>query len=110
MVGAVLVYEDRIIGEGYHREYGKAHAEVNCIQSVAELDRPLISSSTLYVNLEPCSHHGTPPCSDLILEYGIKVVIASLDPNPLVAGNGVKKLQDAGVEVVPGYLPKKAII
>ena len=101
MVGAVLVHEGRIIGEGYHEQYGYAHAEVNCINSVKEEDRHLISDSTIYVNLEPCSHHGkTPPCADLIIERGIpRVVTGSGDPNPLVAGKGIKKLRDAGVEV-----------
>ena len=87
MVGAVLVHNDKIIGEGYHQEYGKAHAEVNCIHNVQAKDEALIAESTLYVNLEPCSHHGkTPPCCDLIIAKGIKkVIIANLDPNPLVA-------------------------
>jgi len=68
IVGAVLVYQDRIIGEGYHEVYGQAHAEVNCINSVIEADKKLISESTLYVSLEPCAHHGkTPPCADLII-------------------------------------------
>jgi len=101
MVGAVLVHEGRIIGEGFHEQYGYAHAEVNCINSVKEKDKHLISDSTIYVSLEPCSHHGkTPPCADLIIERGIpRVVTGSSDPNPLVAGMGIKKLRDAGVEV-----------
>ena len=73
MVGAILVYETRIIGEGYHQQYGQAHAEVNCINSVRPEDQNLIASSTLYVSLEPCAHHGkTPPCADLIIKKQIK--------------------------------------
>jgi diaminohydroxyphosphoribosylaminopyrimidine deaminase/5-amino-6-(5-phosphoribosylamino)uracil reductase len=101
MVGAVLVHEGRIIGEGYHEQYGKAHAEVNCINNVKEQDRHLIPDSTIYVSLEPCAHHGkTPPCADLIIVNEIKhVVVGSDDPNPLVAGKGVAKLRDAGIKV-----------
>lgn len=104
MVGCVIVYKDRIIGEGFHRKYGEAHAEVHAINSVKE--KSLLAKSTLYVNLEPCSHHGkTPPCSDLIISKNIpRVVLASTDPNPLVAGNGIKKLQDAGISVTQGVL------
>src|ERR1700748_770943 len=81
MVGAVLVYEDRIIGEGYHRKHGQAHAEVNCIAAVKEEDRPFIQEATLYVSLEPCAHHGkTPPCADLIIASKIpRVVIGCRD-------------------------------
>ena len=102
LVGAVLVVDNHIIGEGYHRQLGGDHAEVSAIKSVE--DKKLLTQSTLYVNLEPCSHHGkTPPCTDLILESGIpRVVISNIDPNPLVAGDGIKKLQQAGVEVVTG--------
>ena len=76
MVGAVLVYEERIIGEGYHQQYGQAHAEVNCINSVKEEDKGLISKSTMYVSLEPCAHYGkTPPCADLIVEKKIPDVV-----------------------------------
>ena len=101
MVGAVLVHEGRIIGEGYHEQYGKAHAEVNCINSVKEEDRNFIANSTMYVSLEPCAHHGkTPPCADLLIANDIKhVVVGSGDPNPLVAGRGVAKLLQAGIEV-----------
>lgn len=111
MVGAVLVYQDRIIGEGYHQQYGKAHAEVNCIHSVAEEDRAFISQSTLYVSLEPCAHFGkTPPCVDLILTYKIpKVVIACRDSFEQVNGKGIEKLKAAGVDVVLGILEKEAI-
>ena len=101
MVGAVLVYEGRIIGEGYHQKYGEAHAEPNCINSVKEIDRHLISESTLYVSLEPCSHFGkTPPCADLIIKNKIpKVIIGCLDPFAEVSGKGIEKLKAAGVEV-----------
>jgi diaminohydroxyphosphoribosylaminopyrimidine deaminase/5-amino-6-(5-phosphoribosylamino)uracil reductase len=106
MVGAVLVHEGRIIGEGWHQQYGQAHAEVNCINSVKEEDRHLISQSTLYVTLEPCSHHGkTPPCADLIIKNNIpSVVIGSHDINKQVDGKGIKKLMMAGVDVIVGVL------
>lgn len=109
MVGALLVYEDRIIGEGYHKKYGEAHAEVNCIKQVKEADQPLIEKSTLYVSLEPCSHFGkTPPCTDLIIQQKIKkVVIGCEDIFKEVAGKGIKKLQQAGVEVIAGVLGEK---
>jgi len=109
LVGAVLVHDEKIIGEGLHQEYSKAHAEVNCIASVKEADKHLIAESTLYVSLEPCNHFGkTPPCSDLILQHGIKkVVIGSGDPNPIVAGRGIQKLRNAGVEVVENILKKE---
>lgn len=104
MVGAVLVHQGRILSEGYHAELGGPHAEVQAMSRVSDPD--LLAGSTLYVNLEPCNHHGkTPPCTDRILEYGIpEVVIGSLDPNPAVAGNGVKRLQEAGVKVTSGVL------
>ncbi|HYK46629.1 MAG TPA: bifunctional diaminohydroxyphosphoribosylaminopyrimidine deaminase/5-amino-6-(5-phosphoribosylamino)uracil reductase RibD [Parafilimonas sp.] len=106
MVGAVLVHNGRIIGEGYHREYGKAHAEVNCIESVAEADKHLIVDSTLYVNLEPCAHFGkTPPCTDLIIKNNIpNVVVGSVDPFEHVDGKGIERLRQAGVEVITGIL------
>ncbi len=105
MVGAVLVHDGLVIGEGWHQAYGKAHAEVNCIASVREADRALIEKSTLYVSLEPCCFHGkTPACTDLILRERIpKVVVASLDETPEVAGKGVEILRKAGVEVVTGF-------
>jgi diaminohydroxyphosphoribosylaminopyrimidine deaminase/5-amino-6-(5-phosphoribosylamino)uracil reductase len=108
MVGCVIVHDDKIIGEGYHARYGEAHAEVNAINSVK--DKALLKDATLYVSLEPCSHHGkTPPCSDLIIESGIKkVVIASGDTNPVVAGKGIEKLKRAGVEVISGVLENEA--
>ena len=108
MVGAVLVFKDRIIGEGYHKKYGEAHAEVNCIGSVSDADKHLVGRSTLYVSLEPCAHFGkTPPCSDLIIKSNIpKVVIGSVDPFKQVDGKGIQKLQAAGVEVVTGIFGK----
>ena len=105
MVGCVIVHiEKGIIGEGYHQTYGQAHAEVNAISSVK--DKNLLPQSTLYVNLEPCSHYGkTPPCSNLIIEHKIKrVVIGCLDANPLVAGKGIQKLRNAGIEVITDVL------
>lgn len=106
MVGAVLVYNDTIIGEGYHRHYGEAHAEVNCLASVKEADRQLISRSTMYVSLEPCAHFGkTPPCADLLIQQQIKkVVIGCRDPFPEVDGKGIEKLRNAGIEVAVGIL------
>ena len=108
MVGAVIVCDDRIIGEGYHRCYGKAHAEVNAIASVK--DESLLRNSTLYVSLEPCSHYGkTPPCAGLIIKKGIpRVVVACLDPYPEVAGRGVKMLREAGIDVVTGVMEREA--
>lgn len=107
MVGALLVYDDVIIGEGYHEYYGKAHAEPNAIHSVKDQD--LLEQSTLYVSLEPCSHYGkTPPCAELIISKKIpRVVVGTLDPNPKVAGKGVQMLKSAGVEVVVGVLEKE---
>ena len=101
MVGAVLLYESRIISEGWHQQYGGPHAEVNCIASVKEEDKELIPQSTLYVSLEPCVHHGkTPPCTDLIIQHKIKkVVIGCRDPFKEVDGKGIEKLRAAGVEV-----------
>jgi diaminohydroxyphosphoribosylaminopyrimidine deaminase / 5-amino-6-(5-phosphoribosylamino)uracil reductase len=106
MVGAVLVCADRIIGEGWHQQYGGSHAEVNCIASVQEKDTLLISQSTLYVSLEPCAHFGkTPPCADLIIQYKIpKVVIGCRDSFKDVNGKGIEKLKAARVEVEIGTL------
>ncbi|WP_250631685.1 bifunctional diaminohydroxyphosphoribosylaminopyrimidine deaminase/5-amino-6-(5-phosphoribosylamino)uracil reductase RibD [Rhodoflexus caldus] len=108
MVGCVIVHNGVIIGEGYHRRYGEAHAEVNAVNAVANPE--LLSESTLYVTLEPCSHFGkTPPCADLIVRHRIpKVVVANVDINPLVSGNGIRKLQEAGIEVQTGVLAREA--
>ncbi len=102
MVGSVIVFNDRIIGEGYHTHYGGMHAEVNAINSVK--DRRLLSRSTLYVNLEPCSHYGkTPPCATLIRNLKIpRVVIGSSDSNPEVSGKGIRIIKDSGTEVLTG--------
>ncbi|MCB9188226.1 MAG: bifunctional diaminohydroxyphosphoribosylaminopyrimidine deaminase/5-amino-6-(5-phosphoribosylamino)uracil reductase RibD [Flavobacteriales bacterium] len=110
MVGAVLVYNNRIIGEGYHQKFGAAHAEVNAINSVSEEDQHLINSSTLYVSLEPCSHHGkTPPCSDLIVRSNIpRVVIGCIDTYSEVAGRGIEKLKTNGVDVSVGIMENEA--
>ncbi|WP_160713956.1 bifunctional diaminohydroxyphosphoribosylaminopyrimidine deaminase/5-amino-6-(5-phosphoribosylamino)uracil reductase RibD [Chitinophaga solisilvae] len=106
MVGAVLVHQDRIIGEGYHRQYGQAHAEVNCVNSVHPEDESLIARATMYVSLEPCAHHGkTPPCADLIVARKIpEVVIGCVDTFSAVAGKGIEKLEKAGVKVHTGML------
>ena len=107
MVGAVVVCDGRIIGEGYHRRCGGPHAEVNAIGSVR--DKQLLSRSTIYVSLEPCAHFGkTPPCADLIIQSGIpRVVIGCSDPFAKVNGLGIKKLKDAGCEVVVGVLEEE---
>ena len=104
LVGCVIVHGENIIAEGWHRQHGGPHAEVNAIEAVS--DKSILSECTLYVNLEPCSHFGkTPPCADLLIQHNLKkIVIANLDSNPLVSGNGVKKLRDAGMEVVTGIL------
>lgn len=111
MVGAVIVApEGRIIGEGWHRVCGSAHAEVNAIASVADADRDLLRESTMYVTLEPCSHYGkTPPCAKLLVETGLrKVVIATVDPFPKVAGRGIAMLRDAGIDVEVGLMGEVA--
>ncbi len=107
LVGCVIVFENTIIGEGWHKKSGASHAEVIAIESVQ--NKELLSSSTLYVSLEPCSHFGkTPPCADLILKYKIpNVVIGTVDPNSKVAGKGIQKLKDSGVNVTFGILEKE---
>jgi diaminohydroxyphosphoribosylaminopyrimidine deaminase/5-amino-6-(5-phosphoribosylamino)uracil reductase len=109
MVGAVIVHNGRIIGEGYHKKYGEWHAEVNAINAVK--DKNLLCKSTLYVNLEPCSHLGkTPPCSELIIANNIPcVVVGSIDPNSIVAGKGLEKLRSSGTEVITGIMEKEAV-
>jgi diaminohydroxyphosphoribosylaminopyrimidine deaminase/5-amino-6-(5-phosphoribosylamino)uracil reductase len=105
-VGAVLVYNGRIIGEGFTSPYGGPHGEVNCINSVKEEDRQFIKEATLYVSLEPCSHYGkTPPCCDLIMQHQIaNVIVGTIDPHVKVAGDGIKKLEQAGKNVTVGIL------
>ncbi|MDI6047521.1 bifunctional diaminohydroxyphosphoribosylaminopyrimidine deaminase/5-amino-6-(5-phosphoribosylamino)uracil reductase RibD [Flavobacterium yafengii] len=107
LVGSVIVYEDKIIGEGWHKKSGEPHAEVNAVNSVK--DKSLLKKATIYVSLEPCSHFGkTPPCCDLIIKNKIpNVVIGTVDPNIKVAGNGIKKLMEAGIHVTVGILEEE---
>ena len=107
MVGCVIVHNDEIIGEGWHKKYGEPHAEVNAVNSVK--DKLKLSESTVYVTLEPCSHFGkTPPCDDLLIESKVKkVVICNIDSNPAVAGKGIEKLQKNNIEVMLGVLEKE---
>ena len=117
MVGAVIVaarpsaisHQPSIIGEGYHVRCGQGHAEVNAFASVRPEDEPLLKDATIYVSLEPCSHYGkTPPCADLIIKKGVRrVVVGTIDPFAEVQGRGIKKLQDAGIEVTVGVLEKE---
>lgn len=109
MVGAVIVHGNRIIGEGYHIKCGGPHAEVNAIRSVK--DPSLLKESTIYVSLEPCAHYGkTPPCADLIIEKGIpRVIIGCKDPFSKVAGRGIQKLKEAGIEVITGVKEAECI-
>ena len=104
LVGSVIVYQDRIIGEGWHQKYGGPHAEVHAINAVK--DKSLLPKATIYVSLEPCSHHGkTPPCADLIISHKIpNVVIGTADPFPAVDGSGIARMQKAGIEVTVGIL------
>ncbi len=109
MVGAVVVHKDIIIGEGWHQSYGGPHAEVNALNTVN--NHELLKESTVYVSLEPCSHYGkTPPCADLLIQHQVKrVVVCVKDPNPAVAGRGIKRLQDAGIEVTCGILKEEGV-
>ena len=109
MVGSVIVHDNIIIGEGWHRKSGEPHAEVNAINSVK--NGALLKEATIYVSLEPCSHFGkTPPCSDLIIKNGVpNVIVGCMDPNSKVSGNGIRKLKDAGRNVIVGILEKECI-
>lgn len=108
MVGAVIVHDGKIIGEGFHRKAGETHAEVNAITSVK--NEELLKDSTMYVSLEPCSHYGkTPPCTGLIIRKGIpRVAIGCLDPFPEVSGRGIRILREAGIDIITGMLEKEA--
>lgn len=107
LVGAVVVKDGKIVGEGYHKKYGGPHAEVFALEAA----RGNTDGADIYVTLEPCSHYGkTPPCAKKIIEMGIKrCIIASLDPNPLVSGRGIRMLQEAGIEVITGVMEKEAL-
>ena len=107
MVGCIIIYDNKIIGKGYHKKFGEKHAEVNAIESIK--NKKLLKS-TLYVNLEPCSHFGkTPPCVNMIIKYKIpNVVIGCVDSNSKVKGQGIQKLKDAGVNVTLGVLEEKS--
>ncbi len=112
MVGAVIVSSrGRIIGEGWHRRFGEAHAEVNAVRSIAKEDLKLLPESTIYVTLEPCAHYGkTPPCAKLLIDCGIKrVVIGAVDPFAKVNGRGVAMLRESGAEVITGVLAQESI-
>lgn len=108
MVGAILVKDGKIVGKGYHKKAGEPHAEINAVKAAGELS----IGADLYVNLEPCSHHGrTPPCANAVIKAGIKrAFIAIKDPNPEVAGSGIKRLQEAGIKVETGILENEALI
>lgn len=109
MVGAVIVYDDRIIGEGYHIRCGEAHAEVNAFASVKPEDEQYLKDATIYVSLEPCAHYGkTPPCCDLIIRKGVKrCVVGCVDPFAKVQGRGLQRIRDAGIEVTVGVLEEE---
>lgn len=108
LVGAVIVFKDKIIGEGFHQKYGEAHAEVNAINDVE--NKSLLSESTIYVTLEPCSHFGkTPPCADLIIKHPLKrVVVGCLDSNPKVSGQGIANIRKNDIEVKTRVLEEEA--
>jgi diaminohydroxyphosphoribosylaminopyrimidine deaminase/5-amino-6-(5-phosphoribosylamino)uracil reductase len=107
LVGCVIVNDDEIIGEGWHRSYGGPHAEVNAVESVK--DQGQLAGSTVFVNLEPCSHQGkTPPCADMLIRHKVgRVIISNVDPNPLVHGQGITRLKAAGIEVITGVLERE---
>lgn len=107
LVGSVIVYDNKIIGEGWHKKAGEPHAEVNAVNSVK--DKSLLEKATIYVSLEPCSHFGkTPPCCDLIIQQKIpNIVIGTIDPFAKVSGNGIRKLKEAGRNVTVGILEKE---
>lgn len=109
MVGAVIVSDGRIIGEGYHVRCGEGHAEVNAFASVSRQDEHLLPQATVYVSLEPCAHYGkTPPCADLIIRKGVRrVVVGCVDPFARVQGRGIQKLRDAGIDVTVGVLEEE---
>ena len=109
MVGAVIVADNRIIGEGYHIRCGEGHAEVNAFASVKPQDEALLPTATIYVSLEPCSHHGkTPPCADLIIKKGVRrVVVGCVDTFSKVSGQGIQRLRDAGISVTVGVLEQE---
>jgi diaminohydroxyphosphoribosylaminopyrimidine deaminase/5-amino-6-(5-phosphoribosylamino)uracil reductase len=109
MVGCIIVCNGKIIGEGFHQQYGGPHAEVNAINSVK--DKKLLSESTVYVSLEPCAHFGkTPPCANLLVEHQVKkVIVSNVDPNPLVSGKGIEILRNAGIEVEAGLLEQDGL-
>ena len=114
MVGAVIVYQNKIIGEGYHQKYGQSHAEVNAIKTAFQNHvnaEDLLKESTIYVSLEPCVHHGkTPPCADLIIKHHIpKVVVGCRDPFVQVDGKGIEKLRNAGIEVIENILEAECL-
>ncbi|MBO3699363.1 bifunctional diaminohydroxyphosphoribosylaminopyrimidine deaminase/5-amino-6-(5-phosphoribosylamino)uracil reductase RibD [Fabibacter sp. E12] len=108
MVGCVIVHEEQVIGEGWHRKYGEGHAEVNAINDVSK--QSLLKEATAYVTLEPCAHHGkTPPCADLLVSKGVKrVVVGAVDSNPLVGGKGIARMIDAGIDVSDGLLAEES--
>lgn len=111
MVGAVIVADGRIIGEGYHVRCGQGHAEVNAFASIRPDDEPLVSRSTIYVSLEPCAHYGkTPPCADLIVSRGVRrAVVGCTDPFAKVQGRGIARLREAGIEVTVGVLERECL-
>lgn len=111
MVGAVIVYKGKVLSMGYHARFGEPHAEVQAVKALKEEHRPLLPESTMYVTLEPCSHHGkTPPCCEMLVKEGFRhVVVATKDPNPIVAGRGLAYLESHGVKVELGVAEERAV-